>query len=71
MQYMYGTYDETPDGSLFRVIARGVYDSDAQAEINARLVLMDSSGDYDTRDMDGDGLSGLFIRCGKGEWFVY
>ena len=70
MTYQFGTMDETADGKVFRQIASGSYDSDAQAELNAQHVLEDDSGDFDMTDMDGNRVTSILIRRGDVEWSV-
>ena len=64
-KYEFGTYDKTPEGKIFRVIAHGKYDSDAQAELNARHVLED-----DRYDLDGELVTSICIRRGGSVWSV-
>lgn len=68
-KYEFGTYDETPEGKVFRVIATAKCDSDAQAELTARQI-GDRPEEYDITDMDGDELASLFVRRGDASWSV-
>jgi hypothetical protein len=68
--YTFGTYEENADGKTFREIESLECGSDAQAELNARQILDDSSA-YDLTDMDGNQIAGLYIQRGYCvEWFM-
>ena len=67
-RYEFGTFDQTADGTEFRVIASQDYDSDAQAELNAQHILDDDSGEYDLTDMDGKRIEHITIRRGDAIW---
>ena len=66
-RYEFGTREETADGKIFRVIASGEYDSDAQAEHQARLIL-GSPEDYDLTDLNGDQTRNILIRRDGAVW---
>ena len=61
INYKFGTILETADGRGFHAIASGSYDSDAQAEAQARRIL-ESPEYYDLTDMDGDPITSLIIK---------
>ena len=71
MKYQFGTMDGTADGKVFRQIASGIYDCDAQAELNAQHVLDDDSGDFDMTDVNGNRITSILIRRGDVEWSVH
>jgi hypothetical protein len=70
MKYQFGTMEGTADGKVFRKIAGGSYDCDAQAELHAKMVLGDGSGDFDMTDIYGNRITSILIRRGDVEWSV-
>ena len=56
--YKIGTFNETVDGKAFVVLKTAKFDSDAQAELNARHIAEDN------------GLDGVHIKRGDAEWYV-
>ena len=56
--YKMGSYTETCDGRVFEVRDARKYDSDAQAELNAKRLAAHN------------GLDGITIRRAGAEWYV-
>ena len=65
INYKFGTILETADGSGFHAIASGKYDSDSQAEAQARRIL-ESPECYDLTDM----VTSLTIKRGDTAWNI-
>jgi hypothetical protein len=58
IKYTFGRYNETPEGKKFEKLGGGKFDSDAQAEMNARRFSESRSG------------ASIYIRRADAEWSV-